>query len=91
MVKHHLPPGLDVEAGKEINGWILSFIEPRRCYMLFPTEIKENDIPEHYFFIVVKKGEPTKHFPGFVPYEKLFEINLSGLINDWIKEMEGRL
>lgn len=94
MVKHHLPPGLDIEVGKEmINGWKISFIEPRKHTNLFPVEIKENEIPDHYFFIIVKRDEKGeyKSLPGFVPYDDLFKISISEFIIDWIQKMEGRI
>lgn len=93
MVKHHLPPGLDIKVGDTINGWTIAFIEPRK-YKFFPVEIKENEIPDQYFFIVTKRDETTgefKNFPGFVPYTYLFERNFSEFMIECIEKMEGRV
>lgn len=91
MIKHHLPPGLNVNAGDEINGWILSFIEPRMQTELFPREIHENEVPHHYWFVLVNKENPNKHFPGFVPYDYLFGHDFSVFLLECIEKMEGRI
>lgn len=93
MVKHHLPPGLDIKVGDVINGWTIAYIEPRKCGF-FPIEIKENEIPDHYFFVVTKKDEVTekfKNFPGFIPYDELFKRNFSEFMVECIEKMEGRV
>lgn len=94
MIKHHLPPGLDINYGDEVNGWRLSFIEPRVQTALFPRVMKENEVPDHYFFILVRKIKETgklSSIPGFVPYEYLFNNDFSVFLTECIEKMEGRL
>jgi hypothetical protein len=69
MIKHHLPPGLDIDVGSEINEWKISFIEPIKQTKLFPVEIKENEIPDYYFFVIVDN-------PGSYLYANIGLLNV---------------
>lgn len=94
MIKHHLPPGLDVNIGDIIDGWGISWIEPNKYTELFPRPINENEIPDYYFFVLVKldkESEKYKSIPGIVPYEHLMNSNLSTLIKNCIDVMENRI
>jgi hypothetical protein len=95
MVKHNIPPGLNVNQGDIINGWGLSWIEPQKVD-IFPRLIKENEIPDYYFFVLVKMNKeeypyiPTS-IPGIAPYDYLLTGNLSDLIAHCIEKMENRV